>query len=433
MNFFENLRLAYNCVRSNKMRSVLTMLGIIIGISSVITITTIGNSLRQTIESSILDMTGANQIAFTYYPKDWENYDESDNKGFTLEEILEYREVFGANVTKLFAPYYMGDSTYVGNENTVKIEVIGCTEGYEDENNLDVISGRGIIMQDSLEHRNVAMVSDLFVQYGLDGADPIGKRVDLTLASGDVISPYIIGVYHYDSAKITGFGAGAKSEKDTKTPVVIPVQSAFDILGKSGEEATVSVVYAFLETGTDSTQIMEGTTNFFNRRLPKKSTVEVHAESLEQQLGMINSVLNVVTLAISVIAAISLIVGGIGVMNIMLVSVVERTREIGIRKALGAKNRVIEMQFLVEAVLICVIGGVIGILLGIVNGGFVSLIAKYALSASETFGDLKVVVRPSGAAILISFVFSMLVGIVFGLYPAKRAARMSPIDALRYE
>ena len=148
---------------------------------------------------------------------------------------------------------------------------------------------------------------------------------------------------------------------------------------------------------------------------------------------MISKVMDVITIVISVIAAISLIVGGIGVMNIMLVSVVERTKEIGIRKALGAKNKVIEAQFLVESVLICAIGGVVGILLGLLNGGIIAIVAKVIVSQSEDFSFISVNVSPPVMMIVISFLFSTLVGVVFGLYPARRAARLSPIDALRYE
>ena len=156
---------------------------------------------------------------------------------------------------------------------------------------------------------------------------------------------------------------------------------------------------------------------------------------MASELSTIDQVLNVLTIAISVIAAISLVVGGVGVMNIMLVSVVERTREIGIRKAMGAKNRNIRRQFLTEAVVICLMGGAIGIAIGIFNGFLLSKIAAALLVQyeQELGAALTITVSPSLTAIVISVIFSMLIGIVFGYYPAKRAANMSPIDALRYE
>ena len=159
----------------------------------------------------------------------------------------------------------------------------------------------------------------------------------------------------------------------------------------------------------------------------------IYIQSLEEQLKTISKVMDVITIVISIIAAISLLVGGIGVMNIMLVSVIERTKEIGIRKALGAKNKVIEAQFLVESVLICAIGGILGILLGLLNGGIIAIVAKGIVSKSEEYSFISVNVSPPILMIVISFLFSTLVGIVFGLYPARRAARLSPIDALRYE
>lgn len=156
---------------------------------------------------------------------------------------------------------------------------------------------------------------------------------------------------------------------------------------------------------------------------------------MASQLEEIHRVLQIVTIAISVIAGISLLVGGVGVMNIMLVSVVERTREIGIRKAVGAKSGSIRMQFLIESVVICLIGGLIGILFGVLNGYLFSGIGATLLSSSapELANLLEITVTPSVSAMLISFGFCALIGILFGLYPANRAAKMSPIDALRYE
>ena len=152
-------------------------------------------------------------------------------------------------------------------------------------------------------------------------------------------------------------------------------------------------------------------------------------------MGMITTVLNVITIAISVIAAISLIVGGVGVMNIMLVSILERTREIGVRKALGALNGDIRSQFVIEAVIICLTGGAIGVLIGVLNGILLSKVAAFLLNsfAAEYAEYINLSVQPSIPAIIISLVFSMLTGLIFGYYPAKRAGNMNPIDALRYE
>ena len=156
---------------------------------------------------------------------------------------------------------------------------------------------------------------------------------------------------------------------------------------------------------------------------------------MQSRLGMINTVINVITIAISIIAAISLIVGGVGVMNIMLVSITERTKEIGVRKALGAQNSAIRMQFVVEAILLCLIGGVIGIILGILGGMLIGFLAKTLVTQlySEYAEMFSITIQPSIPAILISVGFSILTGVFFGYYPANKAAKMNPIDALRYD
>ena len=159
------------------------------------------------------------------------------------------------------------------------------------------------------------------------------------------------------------------------------------------------------------------------------------ASNMQSSMGMINTVLNVITIAVSGIAAISLIVGGVGVMNIMLVSITERTREIGVRMALGAKRRMIRMQFVIEAIMLCLIGGIIGILIGVGVGALLGQAAKFVIANmySEYSNYIIMQVHPSATAILLSLFFSMLTGVFFGYYPANKASKMEVIDALRYE
>ena len=170
----------------------------------------------------------------------------------------------------------------------------------------------------------------------------------------------------------------------------------------------------------DVNQATTDVLSYFDEVYANNKNFHVSAYNMASDLGMINTVLNVITIAVSGIAAISLIVGGVGVMNIMLVSITERTREIGTRKALGAKNSSIRLQFIIEAVILCLLGGVFGIILGFILGAVAASLLGYAASAPV-------------AAIIGSVVFSMIIGVFFGYYPANKAARLDPIEALRYE
>lgn len=441
MNLFECIRLALDSIKANKLRSVLTMLGIIIGISSVITITTIGNSLQKTISSTLTSLGGTNLITAyvnAVIPDDvdydtWEYPDMTTDDMLQYEDLMAYKEAFGDKVKSVIANIGLGSGTVDGEE-TVNVDTMGTTPGMLDANKLTLIEGRDISEKDNEQEKATAVVSDLFVKYACDGNSPIGKQISISLADGSVLKVYVVGVYQYDKVKLGG-GNTKVAEKDISTPVYIPFTYAAD---QMDDPAMAAIQYfnVLAGEGTDPTQLAQDTTSYFAEHKYKEDTAwEVQCYDMASELGVINTVLKVITIAISVIAAISLIVGGVGVMNIMLVSVVERTREIGIRKALGAKNRGIHLQFLTESVVICLIGGLIGILLGIFNGFLLSKVAVMLINnfASDIGSMLTVSVSPSLTAIIVSVIFSMLTGIVFGSYPAKRAARMSPIDALRYE
>ena len=434
MNFRENLRLAWSCVRSNKMRSVLTMLGIIIGISAVITITTIGSSLKQSIAKSVYDLAGANTLYAFVDADDYEAYDDMEGyPTITLDDLQLYQETFSNDVEAVGAELGLGAGVYETDKYELNFRTVGESGGALKTYGVDILQGRAITLQDSVDARHVAVISDVFAKYAFDGKDPIGEKITLTTKYGISFEVYVIGVYEYDINLIGSFDDRGKPLYDVTTSIFVPLNYAYELAGTPRSERSVGFFNIFARPGVEPDKIVAETENWFRTNfIEPDSPWYINVQSLEKQLTEITTMLNVITIAISIIAAISLIVGGIGVMNIMLVSVVERTREIGIRKALGAKNKIIERQFLVEAVLICSIGGLIGILVGLLNGALISVFAK-SIVASTEYSFITIVVKPPVTAILISFGFSMLVGVVFGLYPAKRAARLSPIDALRYE
>ena len=432
MNFAENLRLAWSCVRSNKMRSILTMLGIIIGISAVITISTLGSSLRQTISGTFSDMMSTNQIAFMWvYNGDDPN--EEEPVKFDLQNSYDFKQAFAGQISSVCVEDYIGTADYHYGEEKKTVNVYGYSEGYCETNNYEVIMGRDLEFQDSFDCRKVCVVSDNFVKYALnDMSNPIGERIDVETPDGMIISAYIIGVYKLDEKSAIS-GKADVSDKDKVTEMLIPVTYSWELNETPEKDRYNSVLYVNGAAGVDGVTLKENVTRYFESKKKADSGYYLLIQSLEEQLKTISKALDIITIVISIIAAISLLVGGIGVMNIMLVSVVERTKEIGIRKALGAKNKVIEAQFLVESVLICAIGGIIGILMGLLSGGVIAIVAKVIVSRLEEYSFISVNVQPPIAMIIISLLFSTLVGVVFGLYPARRAARLSPIDALRYE
>lgn len=444
MNFFEQLKLAFTSISVNKMRSFLTMLGIIIGISSVITITTIGNSLKQTLASTMNDLGGANRIygyVEPFYPdddEDWDTWvypDMGDDDYITDEDIADYKAAFPDEIKSVIVQNYLASGAiFKEGGRSANVDVQGTSGGYLDITGLDILRGRDLTSDDYSQKRHTAIVSDLFVKYALSpDEDPIGKEITVSLPDGGAYSLVIAGVYKYDK-RILGNGENGKSEKELSTPIYIPASTSNAL--SDTPSAGYDNIQIVANNGVDATTFSAETADYFNSTVYKDNKdFNFTCQDLASELSTINKVLDVITIAISVIAAISLVVGGVGVMNIMLVSIMERTKEIGIRKALGAKNSNIKAQFLIEAVTICLIGGIIGIIIGITNGLLIGMLVKTIGTslASDYMSLLTITVRPSITAIVIAVGFSMLTGVIFGSYPASRAAKLSPIDALRYE
>ncbi len=446
MNTKESIRLSLENIRVNKMRSILTMLGIIIGISAVITITTIGNSLKSTISKSMNSIGGVNSI--TCYMTadipddvDWETFEypeQTEEENLTWTDMSGFIDAHPDEVEHVVINSEFGSGKVTTDTGEANVSLLGTSDGYLDMNNLKLISGRELKKQDNDETKSVCVVSDLFVKYACDGKNPLGKMIELEVEGGNVLRVYVVGVYHYD-ANAMGTATSKKSEKEIATGILLPYTYISDNSGDEYNSWGIDSFTIVTKDGINATDFAQETKDYFKQAkyngVDASEAFGVDTYDMASELSEITKILDVVTIAIAIIASISLIVGGVGVMNIMLVSVVERTREIGIRKALGAQKKNIHMQFLTEATVICLIGGLIGVIIGVFNGFLLSVIGGQVITNmdAEMKSMIQLSVSPSIPAILISLVFSVLVGVIFGSYPAKRAAALSPIEALRYE
>ncbi|SMD09842.1 ABC transporter permease [Sporomusa malonica] len=403
--FWESVKIALDALVSNKLRSILTMLGIIIGVGAVIAMVSIGMGVREKVSSSIASL-GSNLIIVTPGAASSSGVRQAAGTSTTLtlkDAQAMAREIpgIGAVAPSVGKQYQL----VAGNMNWTS-SVQGTTPEYLDVRNLSVESGSFITNEDVETRNRVAVIGSTVASNLFDNINPVGQSVRIGNA------PFtVIGVL---ASK--GQSAGGQDQDDT---VIIPLTTAQERMMGITYVQTISVQAANAEVVND---VQDGVTSLLRSRhgITGDKADDFTVRNLASVMATAQETTGTITMLLGSIAAISLLVGGIGIMNIMLVSVTERTREIGIRKALGARYANILMQFLIEAVVIGVIGGAIGIAVGV--GG------SYVISS---FAGWKTVITPM--PILVSFGFSVGIGLFFGLYPARKAALLNPIDALRYE
>lgn len=383
----ESLQIAMRALAANRMRTILTMLGIIIGIAAVIALVSAGQSAHKTISDEI-DSLGSNLILVT------------GRSGFRLEaEDADYiLERVKSVVRTMPAIQISSEVAYRANSSTVQL--LGVTEEFPELRAHAAERGRFLIPADVRGRRRVAVVGKTVVEEVFEGRDPIGETLTV---SGQPFT--VVGVMAEK---------GESMGTDADNVVLVPISTLQRMVGTR----YVSMLYAQVEDIGDADQAVSLIERAFNSKFRRSDTVNVSSQ--KQLLDIVSTVTRTFTVLLASIAGISLLVGGIGIMNIMLVSVTERTREIGLRKAVGAKKKDIMLQFLIEASILSGIGGSIGVVLGSLGTGILARLGGWAASTSPS-------------AVLMAVGFSVGVGMFFGLYPASKAANLDAIYCLRYE
>lgn len=400
---WEYIKIALMNIKSNKGRSILTMLGIIIGISSVITIISIGNGMKKSINDELNSFAGGQIYIYTSgQTKDGEYI------WFTKEDTEMIRE--NIDHVKAVTPmeYYGGNVSGRGKDYRVTLKM--GNEGIRYDAETPIISGRYFDSNDYYSGNKVCVIDEASAKLLFGSTNVVGMPVVVSLGNRE-IELTIVGVEE-SSAMMAVLGGTADS---------VTLEAPLTLLEKVfGEEWTFSEVLIICDGIEYSKEVAKQSVTMMEYKYDVRGENCIQLQNFADSMSQVNTILNGITAFIVLVAAISLLVGGIGVMNIMLVSVTERTREIGIRKALGARTGSILLQFLSESAIITLLGGIIGILLGVGLGVIVS--AAMQITPYISLGTIV------GAS-----VFSSAVGIFFGIYPARKAAKLSPIEALRHE
>lgn len=399
---WEYIKIALMNIRSNKGRSVLTMLGIIIGITSVIMIMSIGDGVKGQVSDELNAMAGG--LIGIYV-----NNEQSKEKIYFDEDDFDaIREKIDG--VKGVTPVYTLYGSVVGKKGEFTAYTSGGSESMEFYQTEPIVDGRYFTAADYYAGNRVCVITQLAAKKLFGTTDVIGMSIEVTL-SGTTQDLTIVGI-RQDSA------SAMFSMYGNMINIEVPLNLLSMSFGLYFDGFTD--FYVISELPSMNTQITQSVVRLMESRHNVRNQGVIMVQNMQDQISQINSVMGSISIFVVIVAAISLLVGGIGVMNIMLVSVTERTREIGIRKSLGARTGSILLQFLSESAIITLLGGLIGIVLGVAG-------------AQAIGGAIGFSARISAVTVLGASAFSAAVGIFFGIYPARKAAKMSPIEALRHE
>lgn len=390
--FNQSLKMSISSIMSNKARSALTMLGIIIGVASVIILTGIGGGATKEITDSLSEMgTGRITVSMTR--------GRNSSRTIDVDEITKYVTENPDKVSTM-SPYLTSSVTVKNGRNNISTTLDGFSAQYETIGNLELQSGRFFTESEIAGRKKVCIIGTYQMSALYGGADPVGEDIKI---NGTVFE--IIGVYKESESS---------KERSADDKISIPYTTAMRFLRTKN-------IQTFYLYAADESKVQE-VTDHIERYITKVlgTNEGFRVSNMTSLMDTLNEATGIMTTMLAGIAGISLVVGGIGIMNIMTVSVSERTREIGIRKAIGAKTTDILLQFLIESIVLSGTGGVIGILFGSLVGIIINLTDVLTYATQQNM-------------VILSFVFSLAVGVFFGLNPAKKAAKLNPIDALRSE
>jgi putative ABC transport system permease protein len=410
---FEYIKISFKSILDNKMRSVLTMFGIIVGISSVIMVVSLGNGVKGTISGQMNSMfSGQTYLkagtAMETYPEALMNRDDVD----AIREKIDH-----VHMVSMDDSYWMPVLTHSG-EKTATITcansdyVKAAPEGF--------VSGRFFSREEYEDAKNVCVINEEGAREIFGHTGVVGQTVTVRWDTGKEEDYRIVGVREKKESQIYAL-AGAEGIE-----MVIPYTSFANTIGLSPSDDNLFSILLIPDDPNQAKKVIKDSIKLLEARKGIRGEKKITYTEFNSQMDSFNKIINYVTIFISFIAAISLVVGGVGVMNIMLVSVTERTQEIGIRKALGAKISSIMIQFLAESAVLTVFGGILGILFGYLGAELLCFIASKVTK-------MNVVASISPFVVLGVVAFSAIIGMFFGIYPAKKAAKLSPIEALRQE